>query len=244
MVARVFAPEAIGPGQALDVPDDEARWLRDVLRLDAGARLRVFDGRGHEWEATITTSRRQGVVAALGEPAPSAPEPRIAYTAALAVLKGDATDEAVRDAVMMGALAIRPFVCARAEQRLATVARANRRHRWQRVAIASAKQCGRAVVPEVHDAVAFETLLAVEAHGLRLLLVEPAVGADTERLDAVAPPAAVTIGVGPEGGWTPAEVQAASAAGWRSVSLGGRVLRAAAVPLAALAACQAVWRDS
>ena len=94
----------------------------------------------------------------------------------------------------------------------------------------------------VHAPVAFETLLR-ETTATRLLLVEPACGEAVAIAD-VAAPAAVTLAIGPEGGWAPAEVEAARAAGWIAVRLGGRILRAESAPAVAVAACQAVWRDA
>ena len=78
-------------------------------------------------------------------------------TLAQAVLKGDKMDDVVRDAVMMGVAAIQPIVTARSEVTRAALERGHRRERWQRVAVSSAKQCGRAVVPAVLEPVAFST---------------------------------------------------------------------------------------
>ena len=234
---------AAAEGERLDVPAAEVPHLVRVLRLGPGAAVRVFDGRGHEWEATLRETGRQRAVVELGRRQRAAPETRVRYILATAVLKGDGTDEVVRDAVMLGVSAIRPFVSARAEVTPSALARGHRRERWERVAVASAKQCGRAVVPVVHEVTDVATMLASDGAALRLLLVEPAVDAPGATLGALAAPAAVCLAVGPEGGWTAQEVAIAVAAGWRPLRLGGRVLRADAAPLVALAACQAVWLD-
>ena len=244
MIARVYAPAARGVGETLQVPGDEAHWLRDVLRLRAGDRVRAFDGRGGEYDATIASATKAHVSVELVAAADARPEPRIAYTIAVPVLKGDATDGVVRDAVMMGVRAIRPFVSARAEVALTAVRRGHRQARWERVAIASAKQSGRAVVPVVHEPVAFETLLRVDDPGVRLLLVEPALAVAAEPLVTVAAPEAASLATGPEGGWTEREVDDARREGWRAIRHGGRVLRADVAPLVAVAACQAVWHDA
>jgi len=244
VIARVLVPSAGREGERIDVPDDEAQHLVRVLRLTAGAPVRVFDGRGHEWEATLREATKQRATVELGARRAAAPETRIRYTLAVAVLKGDGTDEVVRDAVMLGVHAIRPFVSARTEVRAAALERAHRRERWERVAIASAKQCGRAVLPVVHDAVDLAAVLASDVDALRLLLVEPAVAVTAARPSEIAAPRAVSLAIGPEGGWTPEEADRAVAAGWQPLTLGARVLRAEAAPLAALAACQAVWSET
>ena len=244
MIARVLVPAAAREGDVLDVPADEAGHLVRVLRLGPGAAVRVFDGRGHEWDATLRATTKQGAVVELRAARDAALEPRVHYTLAVAVLKGDGTDDVVRDAVMMGVQAIRPFVSARTEVRAAALERAHRRERWERVAVASAKECGRAVLPVIHDVVDLSAVLAADGDALRLLLVEPAVAVMAARLSDIAAPQAASLAIGPEGGWTAEEAERAVAAGWQPLTLGARVLRAEAAPLAALAACQAVWSDT
>jgi 16S rRNA (uracil1498-N3)-methyltransferase len=214
-----------------------------VLRLVAGDSLRVFNGRGGEWTATITECARSAVSVVVTAAAAPAREPRVRYTVALALLKGDGTDEAIRDAVMMGAVLVRPFAAAYGEVSLTAALRGNRLERWRRVAVASAKQCGRAVVPEVVAPVAFSAIAAAAAVELRLLLVEPSASSTTVTMADLPAPAAATVAIGPEGGWSPDELTLAGREGWVLASLGGRTLRATSAPLAALAACQAVWRD-
>jgi 16S rRNA (uracil1498-N3)-methyltransferase len=244
VIVRVYAPEATGSGQSLQASAEEARWLRNVLRVGTGESVHVFDGRGREWHGEVTSAARSGVTVRLGAAIVPCEEPRIPCTLAMAVLKGDGSDGVVRDAVMMGVAEIRPFVSARTEVSRAALERGHRRERWERVAVASAKQSGRAVVPLVRDVQSFESMIAGSGGGLRVLLVEPAAGGVATPVADLQRPDAVTLASGPEGGWTPDEVAAASAAGWRLVRLGGRVLRADAAPLVALSACQAVWRDA
>jgi 16S rRNA (uracil1498-N3)-methyltransferase len=163
-----------------------------------------------------------------------------------AVIKGDAMDEVVRDAVMMGVGVVQPVVTARSEATLASLVRGRRRERWQRIAVASAKQCGRAVVPAVLEPRALDGLLddlSPATRGSAFICVEPSVAAGAVRVsDLEAPPAAeVTLLVGPEGGWTPDEL-ARAAPVCRPITLGGRTLRANAAAIVALSAMLAHWR--
>jgi 16S rRNA (uracil1498-N3)-methyltransferase len=238
--ARFLATGTLNSGGLVSLPADEAAHLTRVLRLGAGARVRVFDGRGHEYDGVVEHADRHRVAVRLGDPLTPAPEAPVAVTLVQAVLKGDKMDDVVRDAVMMGVTAIQPVTTVRTEVAYATRAGGGRRERWARIALASAKQCGRAVVPEVRD-----TRLLDEVWDSlptrRLMLVEPsAAGAVMPAALPRVETAPVAIVVGPEGGWAPAELSAAAS---RStfVALGGRTLRADAAATVAMAALFAVW---
>jgi 16S rRNA (uracil1498-N3)-methyltransferase len=149
----------------------------------------------------------------------------------------------IRDAVMLGVAAIRPLVTERTEVKESVLARGRRRDRWHQIAIASSKQCGRAVVPPIEPPTSLEQALARPPTGLRVALVEPgANGSQTQALDDVARPAAAEIFVGPEGGWTEREIQALAATGVL-MTLGRLTLRADAVATIALTALRVAWKD-
>jgi 16S rRNA (uracil1498-N3)-methyltransferase len=218
-----------------------------VLRLTAGDRVRVFNGRGAEFEAVVDAVNRDGVRLQLGASCAAAPEPRVAITLAQAVLKGDKMDDVVRDAVMIGVAAIQPLVTARTEISIASLTSGRKRERWARIAVSSAKQCGRAVVPPILEPASFSTYAQpasdTTAPATVLVLVEPGVSSGTPLGDLdVEMPTRATLVVGPEGGWTPEEATAASALG-PLVTLGKRTLRADAMALVALAALFARWRE-
>src|SRR5215218_3721047 len=146
---RFYAP-ALDPGDEITtLPRDEAEHLTRVLRLGVGDTVSLFDGRGREFLGKVSTALRREVrvqVLARREPAR---ESRVPVTLVQAVLKGDKMDDVVRDAVMLGVTAIQPVVTRRAETTVAALLRGARVARWERVALASVKQSGRAVVPEI-----------------------------------------------------------------------------------------------
>lgn len=248
MHARFYAPDVEVSGALVSLRVEEVEHLTRVLRLRAGAHIRVFDGRGREFLAQVEKVTGSHVRVRVGEPVQPAPEPGTAITLAQAVLKGDKMDDIVRDAVMMGVAAIQPMVTARTEAPRAAIDRGRRRERWQRIAISSAKQCGRAVVPEIGERQTFDEIARALA-GTRLLspalmLVEPGAAPGAVRLGDLdpEPPAQATVLVGPEGGWTPQEVEQGSTC-CRLITLGGRTLRADAMPIIALAALFARWKE-
>lgn len=244
MSRRFFVPELDAREPDVTLPPDEARHAGRVLRLSVGALVSVFDGRGHEWSAEVTSVARDRATLRLQQPITPVAETRIPVTLAISVLKGDKMDDVVRDAVMLGAAAILPVISARSEVTLAALGRGERVERWRRIAIASAKQCGRAVVPAVAAPDAFAQVLAGPTAATRLVLAEPHASAIAViDLTAAARPSEAQLWVGPEGGWTEDELRQAETAGAIGLRLGARTLRADAVPLVALAALLAVWGE-
>ena len=249
MHPRFYAPDLRPDAEFVDLPEDEARHLTRVLRLRAGDEIRVFDGRGSECRARIEPGPRGRVRVRVIAPCEPAPEPSVRVTLAQAVLKGDHMDAVVRDAAMMGVASVQPLVSARTQISLAALKRGRGAERWLRVAVASVKQCRRAVVPDIRPPRTFDDYLrtASAEDRLCLMLVEPGVAAPTlhegDALRRLPRPSRADVIVGPEGGWTDGEVDAAATAGCVLLTLGRRTLRADAAPLAALAVLQFVWED-
>lgn len=244
MNRRFHAPLAAA-GRTVGLPEDEAQHAARTLRLKAGDAIRVFDGRGHEFDAVIEKAGKSEVLVAVGvtRDAP-AREARVAVTLGQAVLKADKMDDVIRDAVMMGVAAIQPLVTIRTETTLAALQRAHRQERWQRVAVSSAKQCGRAVVPAVLEPLGFREVFDARAIGSAFMLVEP--GADEKVLPLTAlaadAPDEASILIGPEGGWAPDEIERGGAVA-HLVTMGSRTFRADAMAVVALSAFFTLWKE-
>jgi 16S rRNA (uracil1498-N3)-methyltransferase len=245
--ARFHAPDARS-GVTIRLPADEGRHLARVLRLKAGDRVAVFDGRGTEFDGVVEHVLGDAVDVRVGASKAVPSEPRVALTLAQAVLKGDKMDDVVRDAVMMGVAAVQPITTARSEVSRATLERAHRRERWERIAVASTKQCGRAVVPPIFDVLDVAALPdAIAARRLpapALLLVEPSAATTVPALRDldVTPPREAMLVIGPEGGWTPAEIDTLGGS-CRPIRIGSRTLRADAMATVAIAALFARWDE-
>jgi 16S rRNA (uracil1498-N3)-methyltransferase len=244
-VHRFFAPTLDAGDEAVMLPREEAEHLRRVLRLGVGDDVSVFDGRGHEWTARVVSVVRRDVRVQLMSRVEPAIEPTVPITLAQAVIKGDKMDDIVRDAVMLGVAAVQPLVTSRAESTVAALTNGTRLDRWRRVALASVKQSRRAVLPDVRRPLTLESFLQDPQTALNLMLVEPGAG-EAEPLSALQGqpvPQDATIFVGPEGGWTEAELAAARSHGVRLVTMGHRTLRADATPVAAVSVLQYIWGD-
>jgi 16S rRNA (uracil1498-N3)-methyltransferase len=244
MLPRFYAPDADDTNDELMLSSEESRHAIAVLRLNVADELIVFDGRGREWRAHITSASKSGVrvrrVAALVP----APEPRIRVTLVQAVLKKDHMDAVIRDATMLGVAAIQPVITAHTVVIGRAAASEGARARWLRVAVASAKQCRRAVVPEIGEAVRLQPALQipmVAAADVRILLAEPTAGAESRPMPT--PAEAATLAVGPEGGWSREDLDLFARAGFVSVTLGPLTLRADAAAVVAISALRERWGD-
>jgi 16S rRNA (uracil1498-N3)-methyltransferase len=238
-----FLAESIDPAAArARLSSDETRHLSQVLRLAPGSEVIVFDGAGREFRARIERAARDGADVLLLDEIAAAPEPSVRLTLAQAVLKGDKMDDVVRDATMMGAVAIDPLVT---DHTVAHVRPGHAPERWRRIAIASAKQCGRAVVPAIGAGATLQEWLTADRGALRLLLAEPSASVAASPLASLrdARPPSASLLVGPEGGWSAEEIDHAVRAGCTPVTLGRRTLRADAVAIVAIGALQFLWGD-
>jgi 16S rRNA (uracil1498-N3)-methyltransferase len=238
---RFYAPpEAFSSDlQTLTLQVEEARHLRDVLRLRPGDRVHVFDGAGKEFECSIDESRKDTArLTVLAEVEPARAESPLQLTLAVALLKSDKFDLVVQKATELGVARVVPVATKLADIRLRDDSDANKRvGRWQRIAMEASKQSGRALVPVVTQPVSFAELVQdTLATGQRSLMFSERDGKPLLEAKNILDAKRVTALVGSEGGWTDEEIALARDNDWEVVTLGGRTLRAetAAIAVAAL----------
>ena len=207
--------------QTVTLGPDEARHLRDVLRLKAGDEVYVFDGRGREFHCIVSTSKRDAAELRIeAEVEPAKPESQLQLNLGVALLKGDKFDLVVQKATELGVTKLSPLITRYADIHLRDAGDATKRiARWQRIALEAAKQSGRAFVPEISLPVAFEN---VEVEGGGVMFSER----DGESIESLPAARSITALVGSEGGWADEEIENARARGFHVVTLGGRILRA------------------
>ena len=235
---RFFAPPSAFnfTKHTVTLTADEARHLREVLRLKPGDEVSVFDGAGKEYRARVVQARREIAELELTEEIGTArPESPLHITLAVALLKGEKFDLVVQKTTELGVNKIVPLITRYADIKLRDESDASKRvTRWQRIALEAAKQCGRAVVPEVSLPVTLASLLDGNCllfserggHGLRQI--------DTDFVTAI---------IGSEGGWSDEELEQARSAGAQIITLGGRILRAETAAITAAALLQHRFGD-
>jgi 16S rRNA (uracil1498-N3)-methyltransferase len=223
----------------LALSSEESHHLTHVLRLRAGDEVVVFDGRGHEWDARVGSRHDARIELDIIGPRAAVVEPPIDVVLAIGLLKGAHMDVVVRDATALGAHVIAPFVSRHVDiPKRADNARIV--ERWRRVAIESAKQCRRAVVPEISAPLPLADLVAALGPDTTVLVaVEPGLAHGGDPGARPRGPAAIFIG--PEGGWAPEELETFTAAGARPLGLGMRTLRAELAPVVALTTLWTTW---
>jgi len=247
---RVFVPPGDIRENRVEVRGAEFHHLARVRRVRPGAAVEVFDGEGRGWSARVDSVARKSLVLILESPLdPSGREPALAVRLCQGVPATRGTmGEIVAGATELGAGRVTPVVTARTR---AVLLRnrgglARRRPRWERIARDACKSSGRFRPPLIDDPLPFEDLLQQAAADGGLLLIPAEHGTHPSIPDTLAPePAAgaVTLLVGPEGGWADDEMDRALAAGFRPVSLGPRILRTATAALAAITAVQLAAGD-
>jgi 16S rRNA (uracil1498-N3)-methyltransferase len=235
MPARFFVDLPLSlEGQLLDLPASAARHAQ-VLRLQPGDRLSLFDGRSDvAWQAEITAMGRSQVAVRLLQSEPVLRELPTAVHLAVVMPANDRMDFLVEKATELGAASIQPLMSERSVLRLSGDRVKKKRAHWQGVAIAAAEQCGRVRVPEVAAAISLPAWLSslptIHSSELRWLASPGAA-----RLEQPLAPTHIRLLTGPEGGLSEAEELLAQGAGFQRVGLGARILRADTAPLAVLA---------
>ena len=221
---------------------EEARHLRDVLRLKQGDEAFIFDGEGREYRCRVAEAVRDGARLDISEEVLAArPESSLNLALGVALLKSEKFDMVVQKTTELGVQRVVPVLTKFADVRFKEAAEGARRVvRWKRIALEAAKQSGRARVPEISAPTAFASLVEgvpAEDAEYRLMFSERAGRGLKETIAQWQNwPRALTALVGPEGGWADEELAQASASGWSVITLGGRTLRAetAAITITAL----------
>jgi 16S rRNA (uracil1498-N3)-methyltransferase len=234
---RFYCPAPLHTGLCLGLPPGAARHVQ-VLRMQPGDAITLFNGEGGEFEATVTRMGRSDVDVEVGAHHPVEREATRAVHLLAGITANERMDWLVEKATELGVASITPLVAERSVLKLKGERAEKKLAHWQGVAIAAAEQCGRNRVPTVHPAVSLNEWLKKSPPGVRWVLslaegTQPLTTLFGTSEDAEA----VTVLSGPEGGLSPAEEATALTAGFVPVSLGPRVLRAETAPLAVLAMC-------
>ena len=232
MTERFYVPSPIERPR-LWLTGQEAHHLSRVMRARVGDEILLFDGRGTECAARIEQIARGQVELRVGPPRSVDREAARQLTLAVALPKGDRQRWLVEKAVELGVARLIPLVTRRSVARVGDKSR----ERMQRYVIEASKQSGRTRLMEIGPAASWDELLAGIPRTTQRWLAHPG-GRPLGRMLAAGPADValeVCCAIGPEGGFTPDEIQQAEPAGWQAVDLGRRILRVETAALAVAA---------
>lgn len=238
---RIYQPQPISVGQSLQLDDSGSHHIGKVLRMQAGQPLRLFNGEGGEYQATILAVDKKNVLVEISEYHEADHRSPLPIHLGQVISRGERMDFALQKAVELGVHEITPLFSMRCEVKLSGPRLEKRMQQWQHLIISACEQCGLNRLPQLNppqvalqwfaDTVAeLKWLLHPGETPLKLLL-------ESDQ------PESVCLAIGPEGGFDDSEISGARAAGFQPVAIGPRVFRTETAPIAALSLLQYQWGD-
>lgn len=230
------------PGQELDLPEDIANHLVRVMRLASGDGCILFNGDGHDYRAQLVEVGKRNARVRIEAAIAVDNESPLRITLLQGIARGEKMDLILQKSTELGVAALVPVNSERSEVRLQGERASKRLAHWNSVVASACGQSGRAVIPPVSaPANLAQACTELPADSLRLCL-DPR---GQWRLDTLPTVGAggIVVAIGPEGGWSPRDLQILAEAGFSGLQLGPRVLRTETAGLAALAALQARLGD-
>ena len=236
---RFYIDEIKANDNACVITGSEARHITKVLRMKPGDHFILLDGKGSRFKALIKSTSPREVFVVLENPLPKPPSSSVKITLCQGLPKSQAMDYLIQKTSELGVDCIAPFFSERTVVRFEEDRLANKMRRWREIAINSAKQCGRGVPAKIEPPTYFRDLMAKwrREEALKVVLWEDEISNNLKELLKWSSSAKNFVGiVGPEGGFAREEIETAEEAGFISVSMGDRILRAetAAITLVAI----------
>ena len=240
-VPRLYIPQELATGRTLTVTGQPAHHVTHVLRLRAGAPLRVFDGNGNEFNAVFQQGARSGITLEVGNATGTLPEPGLHIRLIQGIARNDRMDLILQKSVELGISVIQPAWMQRSQAHIRGERLQKRIRHWQGVISSACEQSGRATLPELLPPQTYAESVTGKADNSLRLMLQPD---SKQTLAGLTKPAGdIVLLVGPEGGLEPAEQALASSNDFTGISLGPRILRTETAALAALAGMHTLWGD-
>ncbi len=237
---RVYTGQGLDTGKEIELGPAAVHRLSRVLRLLPGDPIRLFNGNGAEYQASIAEISNNTARAEVGVVAVTEPTPKLTLNLLLGISKGEHMDFAIRKAVELGVSYIRPLQCTRSVVRLKGERLERRLVHWRGILVSACEQSGRCRLPVIDDPETFSPALDDCDADCRLVMHHRG-SLSLERI--VRPARTLDLLIGPEGGLESSELELAQGRGFIPLRLGPRIMRTETAPLAALAAIQMLWGD-
>jgi len=229
----------LAAGKHIELDDENAHYVRTVLRLKKDAEIILFNGAGGEYLCTVGEVSRKTVQIAINKWLDRSVESPLLVTLGLGISRGDRMDFSVQKAVELGVNHITPLLTERCVVQFKGEKKPQRFLHWQKIVQHAAEQSGRTTLPELTDIEYLQQWVSKQK-GLKVFL-DPYAELTLPDINPI--DMQVTLLTGPEGGFSGQEREIAKVAGFIPVRLGSRILRTETASLAALAAVQMLWGD-
>jgi len=232
---RFYTDQAIE--EKVIIAGSRAHYMRNVLRLTIGDHLCLFNGKGGEYKAQITTLSKHELTLDILEYFGQNRQSDLKIALGLAVIKRDAMDAAIQKATELGVHKIQPLLCI--NNTVSPKGMDKRLRHWQEISISACEQCGLNIIPEINPPLDAQTWFEGEAD-LKLIASPTA----KQSLNKLAEnPGSIFIAIGPEGGFAVEEVCGAIDKGFKEINLGARILRADTAVTTMMSLSQYCWGD-
>lgn len=240
-IPRFYCPCPLALEQTLHLPEEVFRHAIQVLRLQIGESLLLFNGEGGEYLAELTAINKRSATVLIQKFDPSDGESPLALTLVQALIKPDKMDFALQKAVELGISAFQPLITQRSVVRTDKEKIDKKLQHWQAVVVSACEQSGRTKLPKIYAPQTLNQYLSQLDDSTTYLLLAPGSRQDLSQVTVKTNHLAVLIG--PEGGFTTEEVEACLAAKMQGIALGKRILRAETASTSVLAILQLLHGD-
>lgn len=236
---RFYTKQPLTVGETVSLSEETHRHLATVLRLKAGQTLTLFNGDGYDYEALLMEVGKRSSVVKIEKKQENHSESPLFLTLYVALLKGEPFERLLQKATELGVKKIVPILTERSEVHLADDRLSKKYEHWNGILIASAMQCGRAVLPQLGEVIDFKSALN-DLSEIKWICSPHDEPTQTPEKSA----SSLAILIGSEGGLTPEEVALALEKGWQTRHLGKRILRADTAGMVAIVQAQMIYGDN
>ncbi|WP_426074298.1 16S rRNA (uracil(1498)-N(3))-methyltransferase [Janthinobacterium sp. DSP2-3-3] len=240
---RFFCPQPLVAGATISLPEAVAHHIQ-VVRLAPGDVITLFNGEGGEVQASLVAVAKRSVTAEIQAHVAREAELPYAVTLAQALPEASKMDWIIEKAIELGAAGIVPLAAQRCVVRLSSERAEKKLAHWQGIIVSASEQCGRnrlAQLAPLQDFNRWSSQQDFPNDNNKRIILTPRAEQSLADWARQQPPQAITVMVGPEGGFSEAEEKAALAAGAIGLSMGPRILRTETAGLTALATLAALW---
>ncbi len=238
---RFFFPYPLSVGALVELPEHVTRHIQ-VLRLTAGDAITLFNGEGGEYTAILSTIEKRRATAEVKTFTPREVELPYAITLAQALPEASKIEWIIEKAVELGVSGFQPLMAQRCVTRLSAERAEKKRAHWHGIVAAASEQSGRNRLMSITETADFKPWITQHDLHHRILLT-PRADQSLAQWAHHHPAQAMTLIVGPEGGFTDAEESLARDNGTLLLTMGARVLRTETAGMAALAVINGAWGE-